>query len=223
MSNASKPHGPIAYDYFTDILCVWAWIAERRCGELEAEFGESLVMRPRYLDLFGDTESKIGIGWSQKGGYLAFAKHVQDVAARYPESHVNPRIWSEVRPSTSANAHLAIHAVEISAGRLAAIHYAKKLREAFFCDAADISRTAILEDRLGDIDVDTWRYAIQSGEALMGLLKDIKLSHQMAIQGSPSWVMNEGRQILYGNVGYRVIRANFEELIHPSIHGASWC
>ncbi|MEZ5483114.1 MAG: hypothetical protein R3E73_13460 [Porticoccaceae bacterium] len=31
--------------------------------------------------------------------------------------------------------------------------------------------------------------------------------------GSPSYVINGGRQTLYGNVGYRVLRANIDELL----------
>ena len=46
----------------------------------------------------------------------------------------------------------------------------------------------------------------------------------LGLQGSPSFVLNDGRQKLYGNVGYRVIEANIEELLRaPSADQASWC
>ena len=46
----------------------------------------------------------------------------------------------------------------------------------------------------------------------------------MRIEGSPSLVLNEGRQKLYGNVGFRVIEANIQELLRePRINDASWC
>jgi hypothetical protein len=35
--------------------------------------------------------------------------------------------------------------------------------------------------------------------------------------------MNNGRQILYGNVGYRVLRANAAELLNQPSDEASWC
>ncbi len=36
--------------------------------------------------------------------------------------------------------------------------------------------------------------------------------------------MNAGRQILYGNVGYRLIEANLNELLRaPNSDDASWC
>jgi CubicO group peptidase (beta-lactamase class C family) len=43
------------------------------------------------------------------------------------------------------------------------------------------------------------------------------------VRGSPTWVLNEGRQVIYGNVGYRVLNANVEELINRPIEEASWC
>jgi hypothetical protein len=35
--------------------------------------------------------------------------------------------------------------------------------------------------------------------------------------------MNGGRQILYGNVGYRILNANVEELLKHPEQEASWC
>ena len=44
------------------------------------------------------------------------------------------------------------------------------------------------------------------------------------IEGSPTFVLNEGRQKLYGNVGYRVIEANIRELLRtPTAGEMSWC
>jgi hypothetical protein len=46
----------------------------------------------------------------------------------------------------------------------------------------------------------------------------------MRIEGSPSYVLNEGRQRLYGNIGFRVMEANVQELLRaPGIDDASWC
>ena len=66
---------------------------------------------------------------------------------------------------------------------------------------------------------------IESGEAFASLADDEKLKQQYCLQGSPSYVLNEGRQVLYGNVGYRIIQANIDELLNreQGIDGASWC
>ncbi len=55
--------------------------------------------------------------------------------------------------------------------------------------------------------------------ALMG---DCQKAKQHKIEGSPSYVMDGGRQILYGNVGYRVILTNIKELLTHPEHEASW-
>ena len=47
---------------------------------------------------------------------------------------------------------------------------------------------------------------------------------KMRIEGSPSFVLNEGRQKLYGDVGFRIIEATIQELLWvPSGDQASWC
>ena len=46
----------------------------------------------------------------------------------------------------------------------------------------------------------------------------------LGVKCSPSLVLNEGRQTLYGNVGYRIIEANIEGLLRePAAGAASWC
>ena len=46
----------------------------------------------------------------------------------------------------------------------------------------------------------------------------------MRVQGSPTFVLNDGRQKLYGNVGFRIIEANIQELLRePKPDQASWC
>jgi hypothetical protein len=46
----------------------------------------------------------------------------------------------------------------------------------------------------------------------------------MRIEGSPSFVLNDGRQKLYGDVGFRIIEANIQELLRaPARDQASWC
>ena len=64
---------------------------------------------------------------------------------------------------------------------------------------------------------------IDSGAAHAALDCDFQLKEKHGVIGSPSLVLNEGRQIIYGNVGYRVIEANIQELLNQSENQASWC
>ena len=52
---------------------------------------------------------------------------------------------------------------------------------------------------------------------------DLRDATDQGVKGSPTWVLNEGRQLLYGNVGYRILNANIEELLKNPGNEASWC
>ena len=58
---------------------------------------------------------------------------------------------------------------------------------------------------------------------MAALMHDYQLAREYQIKGSPTFVMNEGRQVLFGNVGYRVLRTNIEELLNKPASEASWC
>ena len=64
---------------------------------------------------------------------------------------------------------------------------------------------------------------LESGRAHAELDHDARLQRDYAVQVSPSLVLNEGRQHLNGNVGYRVIEANVRELLHKPADEMSWC
>jgi predicted DsbA family dithiol-disulfide isomerase len=100
-----------------------------------------------------------------------------------------------------------------------------QVRLAFFEHARDISNRAVLLDVLGQVGVPipAIEAKLSSGEALAELCRDIELRDELKIEGSPTYYLNQGRQKLYGNVGYRVVSANLRELLEQPGHQASWC
>ena len=216
---------PLIVDYYTDILCVWAWIAQRRIDELNAQLGDKIEIRRFYIDVFGDVAKNIDTGWRQRGGYDGFAEHVEQAASSFEDSPVNSRIWSEVRPATSANAHLALKAVELAYDKQRSVDAALMLRSSFFSDAQDIGSLEVILQLIGGcgLDRDLVSSSIGDGTAMAALMRDYQAAKENNIKGSPSYVLDGGRQILYGNVGYRVIRTNIEELLKHPQDEASWC
>ena len=215
----------IEIKYFSDVLCVWAWIAERRLREIDQEWGDRVSISHHYMDIFSDTANKIPAQWRNRGGYEGFGEHVIKAAAPYENAIVHADVWSRVRPHTSSNAHLLLKAVQLDCGEKVAQGFAYAIRRSFFEQGQDISQTSILlaiADECG-IDRKIIETARDNGRAIASLMSDLKSVHKLSIQGSPSWVMNDGRQILYGNVGYRIISANIEELFNSTPAGASWC
>lgn len=223
MSN-SNPQ-PIVIDYYTDILCVWAWIAQRRITELADQWGDRIRLAHHCVNVFGDTGSKMARQWGDRGGFDGFAEHVQSSAAGYDTAPVHPDLWRQVRPTTSATAHLLIKATEIACPGPAAESLAAAIRRAFFVEARDVSQLDLLMEIAATeaLNPDDLRAALRSGEAMAALLSDYSSIEAQGIKGSPSWVMNSGRQILYGNVGYRILHANVEELLRHPEQEASWC
>jgi len=212
-------------EYYSDVLCVWAWIAERRNEQLRASYGDQVTLKTRYLELFSDTATRIGKGWAERGSYGGFCQHVLKSAEPYEEAPIHPEIWKKCQPSTSANAHLVIKASELVGDEQTATRLARNLRERFFVHAEDIGRLDLVLSAASELGlpIGEMRTVIDSGVPIANLLADNKSALSQHIQGSPSWVMNSGRQILYGNVGYRVLQANVEELIRSPAHEASWC
>jgi len=221
----SDKNPPLIIDYYSDLLCVWAWIAERRIEELEAQWGDRIVLRHQFLNVFGDTTNKMATQWSERGGYEGFARHVASSAADYEDAPVNADLWLKVRPLTSANAHLVLKAVELAESPVTMVQAAGHLRRAFFLDAVDIGPLQNVYDLISDLGLrnDAIRGALDTGAAMAALMSDYGNAERKGIAGSPSWVMNEGRQVLFGNVGYRVLNANIEELLRHPGDEASWC
>jgi hypothetical protein len=137
----------IEITYYSDVLCIWAYVAERRLEELVAAFGEQISIETRYCSVFPDAWGKI----EKKGGFEAFNRHLQEVAGRFPHIVVRDDVWLAARPRTSASTHLFLKAVELIErahddvkkplpylDRLST-RAAREMRLAFFAEAQDIS------------------------------------------------------------------------------------
>ncbi len=65
---------------------------------------------------------------------------------------------------------------------------------------------------------------IRFSEAVAQLAVDCNLSQKHGVEGSPTFIMNDGRQKLFGNVGYRLLEADGQELLRSTPEDeASWC
>ncbi|WP_392342105.1 DsbA family protein [uncultured Shewanella sp.] len=212
-------------DYYTDILCVWAWIAQKRVDELNKKLGHKIELKCYYVDVFGDVPTKINTQWQSKGGFIGFAEHIQQSASAFEYAYINPKVWTQVRPTTSANAHLMLKAVEITYDKKTSIDMALTFRTAFFVDGLDIGNLEVLCDLVNanGLDLNTINTNIGDGSAMASLMGDYQKSKSQGINGSPSYVLDGGRQTLYGNIGFGVILANIEELLKHPTDEASWC
>ena len=225
--------------YFTDILCIWAYLAQIRIDELKIKFGANIDLQNHFFPVFGSVESKIEHNWKNKGGVSAYSKHTQDLGLRFSHIKIHPEIWLKNIPTTSVSCHLFLKAVQIleTRGELPSSSKSEAcdnsvfeatiwaLRLAFFKDLSDISsfrEQMEIAERLG-LPLQKIEQLIKSGTAFAALDNDLQLREKYKVTGSPTLVFNEGRQIIYGNVGYRVMEANIQELLNQPESQASWC
>jgi len=215
----------LALTYYSDVLCVWAHISQARVDEVAERFSEDVSIDYRFCSVFGDTAHKIGIGWAKRGGYAGFGNHLREAVSEFGHIKLHPEIWQRNRPKSSTPAHILIKAVQRVDKRQckAVLH---ELRLAFFERCLDISRWSTLKAALevSGVSVNDVQEAIDSGAAHADLEADRRDQQTLMVQGSPTFILNEGRQKLYGNVGYGVIEANIKELLRsPAAGAASWC
>lgn len=227
---------PIQISYYSDVLCIWAYIAERRLVQLARDFGDQISIDPHFCSVFPDAWGKIEDKWGSRGGFEGFNRHLLEVAKKFPHVEVNDEVWLTTRPRTSASAHLFLKAVELieQDSEAKPLPYldrmstraAWEVRLAFFAHAKDISDWRVLKDiaeRMG-IDYGAVEEKLRTSEAIARLAADYDLCQRNGITGSPTFVMNEGRQKLFGNVGYRLLEANVQELLRRTPENeASWC
>ena len=215
----------LVIDYYSDVLCVWAWIAQRRIDELNKKFGDKIQFNYYYVDIFGDVATKMETQWAAKGGYDDFEAHVKHSCDDHDSVVINPKVWNTIKPTTSANTHLVLKAIELNFGQSAGIDMALAIRKGFFESAIDISNLECLYQLIesSDFDMQLVKASVNSGHAIAALMSDYQQAKKNSIKGSPSYVIDGGRQTLYGNVGYRVLSANIEELLKNPANEASWC
>lgn len=233
----------IRISYFSDTLCVWAYVAQIRLDKLESQFGSDIEITQHFIPIFGSTAHRIGSGWGDRGGFPGYCEHVWEICREFPHVEVSPEAWSKTIPTSSAVSHHLIKAVQLVEadgdvgadtggldgrqvdGRCASEELTWRVRRAFFHDGQDISDTDCLWTLVEGmaLPIAAIERKLKTGEAMAALCRDIELRDEYRVEGSPTYVLNQGRQKLYGNLGYRIIEANVQEILSRPEHQASWC
>ncbi len=223
---------PIQISYFSDVLCIWAYIAQIRLDELQTTFQDKIAIAPHFVSVLGNAREKLENRWRDQGGFQGYSDHVHEVVKKFDHITVHPDLWINVIPPSSTSCHLFLHAIQLLEIK-GIIPNADKVfekaiwafREAFFTKLANVADRTVqfaLAEELG-LPIAAIQEQIDSGEAYALLSKDFELVKEHTVTVSPTLIFNEGRQRLNGNVGYRVIEANIRELLHNPPGEQSWC
>lgn len=223
-------HKPLVIDYFSDMLCIWAYAAQKRSDEIQKHFGDQVQIRQHFISIFGAVEQKMLSGWGDEG-VKGYHRHVLKAVKAFDYLEVHPEVWLGDYPQSSLNIHIFMKAVQalVEQGDINMDQFEDFLwqcRLAFFKQGKNIGRTTVLCEIAKAVSIDQHAVLekIDSGVAHAALEKDRLLAEEYQVTGSPTYLLNEGRQRLYGNVGYRIIEANLQELLagrHQQ--DASWC
>jgi predicted DsbA family dithiol-disulfide isomerase len=217
---------PLPIICFSDVLCVFAYAANARFEQLHADFGEEVCLTQHFISVYGDVRRRFErMGKSGE----EYGKDVLDIAKRFDHIKVHPEVFHGSYPVSSIPAHLYLRAVKLLEDEgvieAAFVPMIWDVRVAFFRDLVDISKRehldAIAEQHgvpIGDVT-----RLLESGRAHAEFDNDVRLQRDFNVQVSPSLVLNDGRQHLNGNVGYRLIEANVRELLHKPAEEMSWC
>jgi predicted DsbA family dithiol-disulfide isomerase len=216
--------------HISDVLCIWAYVSQIRCDELTAQLPGRVALNYRYFHVFGDVRAKMDKAWKDRGGLEGYAAHVREVAAGFDHIVVHPEIWTAVTPASSMPAHLFLCAIRIleESGETESGSHSRAAwcaRRAFFEDCRNVASRETLFSIAEQVGIDTLKVErlINDGSAHAELASDLDFAREHGVRASPTLLLNEGRQQLTGNVGYRVIEANVRELLERPDEARSWC
>ena len=221
----------IRIHHFSDVLCVWAYVSQVRIDELKQQFGDQVELDYHYVPVFGHAHQKLHAQWSQRGGVEAYGRHVRDVVATFEHCPVHQEVWVAATPRSSIPAHLFLCALRLlndktpdAQGNTPFERAAWEVRRRFFVETTNISHQgALMEIAEGlGLPLAEIESILASGAAHALLSEDIAMARDQSVRASPTLLFNEARQMLTGNVGYRVIEANVRELLRAPA-GSSWC
>ncbi|MBW2666545.1 MAG: disulfide bond formation protein DsbA [Deltaproteobacteria bacterium] len=198
--------------------------------ELVAQFHDRVSIDYRYVQVFGSVRAKMTAQWSERGGIQGYAEHVREIASGFEHVSIHPEVWLKTTPESSMPSHLFLCAVreleirgDADLGSQARAAWA--VREAFFRECADIAvRSVLLEvgERAG-VPAARVEPLLDGGIAHAALSADLGEVRDHTVRASPTLMLDEDRQRLTGNVGYRVIEANVRELLEKPTGQQSWC
>jgi predicted DsbA family dithiol-disulfide isomerase len=222
----------VKIQHFSDVLCVWAYVSQIRIDELEQQFGNQVEMDYHFVHVFGHAQQKLLAQWANRGGAQAYGDHVKGVVAQFGHVPLHADIWVRNAPTSSLPAHLFLCALKLldadQTGEDSTRVFERAawaVRGAFFRDLVDVSRRDELmkiAEQL-KLPVAAIEANLDGGAAHALLSEDIATARDQSVRASPTLLFNEGRQVLTGNVGYRVIEANVRELLRAPADQSSWC
>lgn len=220
----------LVIDYWSDPLCIWAFVAQPRLEAVLRHHGDRIDLRFRVVPVFGSIPQRFTTGsWSEKGP-TGKAEVTRRVARKFGREDVDGQVWIDDAPASSWASGAAVKAaqsVEVAglAEPGAAARYLLAMREAFFLDNRNVARRSVQLDLTERIGLPAGAFAahIDDGTATAALFEDFQDKETAGILGSPTWVFDGGRAHLYGNFDEKILHHTVDTLVNGLDVGGSPC
>jgi predicted DsbA family dithiol-disulfide isomerase len=219
--------GRLEFSYWSDPLCIWALVAQTKLERLLEELGAHVRVDYRIVPVFGSVAWRFAAGAWAKDGVDGRVTTTRCIAEQGGRTDVSGECWRRAMPASSwapAAAIKAVFAHEGGRGEMGPA-YQRALRERFFVKEANIAlRSVQLEvaEELG-LPRAPIEARLDDGSALAAVCEDHAEKERIRIQGSPTYVFDGGRAMLYGNFDYAILRSTVEELVRGARPGGSGC
>jgi predicted DsbA family dithiol-disulfide isomerase len=221
----------IPAEYWSDPLCIWAYVAQGRLEGLMAAHGDQIDLRYHIVPVFGSVIARFAAGgaWAAQGP-RGRQEATARIAAAQGHPEVSGAVWVDDCPASSWAPSAAIQGVfllqargEVAAG--AAEAYQLDLRRTFFVENRNIARRAVWLERAEALGVPRGplEALVDDGTALARVAQDDQRRQEDRIQGSPTWIFDGGRARLYGNFAPGVLTATVDTLLAGLSPGGSRC
>jgi predicted DsbA family dithiol-disulfide isomerase len=224
----------ISISYYSDVLCIWGYSAKIKIDQLKKQFADQIHLDYRYTPLFVDMHSMLEQNWADKGGLEGYNKMMHKLQAMFPYIEVHSDIGLKNLPHSSASCHQFLKAIDIlekqdeiqsTDQHNSLLEQADwKIRLGYFKEAQDVAQHHYLMTIAEQLNIPSLAVEtlLHNGEAMAALAACTTNDKQKLIEGSPTFVLNEGRQKLYGNIGYHILEANIQALLDQPDNKPSW-
>ncbi len=220
----------IAFTYWSDPLCIWAYVAQDKLDRILREWGEKLDVSYRIVPVFGSLPWRFSDGPWATGGPEGRAAATRKVAEDFGVTNVSGEVWCSDCPASSWSAAAALKVVSrledegaVDAGCFAA--YQWRMRERFFVDNRNMARRseqlALAEEM--DLPRAPMEASLDDGSAWAMVWEDHHERERLLIEGSPTYVFDGGRAKLFGNFSEDVLNATVKALVCGLDPGCSSC
>ena len=220
----------IEFEYWSDPLCIWAYVAQPKLEAVLEKHGDLLAPRYRVVPVFGSVPQRFTTGsWADKGP-KGRAEATKRVASEHGHDDVNGECWLEDCPASSWAPGLALSAVfrmvdEGAVSLQQAAQYQWRMRQRFFVNNENVARREVQMSLAEETDIPraALECRLDDGSAMSALWEDHARRETLGLRGSPTFVFDGGRAMLYGNFSEAVLNATVEELVKGLVAGGSQC